>query len=61
MTYIDPTTARGGIDIPRPPLKPARPPAHCDTAEFRRYRLADHAYRRELAAYLAVDSALTLR
>lgn len=46
------TQAFGPPATPRP-VKPARPPAHCDRREFRRYALADHTYRREVAAYIA--------
>lgn len=35
------------------PIRPARPPANVDRGGFRAYRLAEHAYRRQLAAYIA--------
>ncbi|MGZ4551891.1 MAG: hypothetical protein ACXVGB_00250 [Mycobacteriaceae bacterium] len=30
-------------------VKPARPPRDCTPAEFRAFRLADHAYRKAMA------------
>lgn len=58
MTYSDPTTPRGTLEFSTPdvlprPVRPARPPAHCDRREFRAFTRADFTYRRDLAAFLA--------
>ena len=37
----------------RRPVRPARPPRDTDRRDWRRFQLAENAYRRNLAVYLA--------
>lgn len=53
MTFTSVLEAYEYPVAPRPPMKPARPPAHCDRREWRAYQLAEHSYRTAIAVLRA--------